>query len=113
VGIELHCPDGPSSTGAYRLEWSGPPDAVFTLEQDGRVLYSGSDQATTVSGQPRGRYSYRLTATGAPTSASCTVEVQPPSMALALSLFAVGLVVFVATLLLVVRGHRAHRRGEL
>lgn len=124
AAITLDCPRG-SDTGAYRIAWKlgGEPGAEtaaaprFRLEENGVQLYEGPHQATSVSGRPRGEYAYRVavlrTGSEEPTwSDACTVGVTPPSMALALSLFGTGLVVFIATVVLVVLGHRAHRRGE-
>lgn len=125
AAITIDCPRG-SDTGAYRIAWTlgGEPGPVagaatprFRLEENGVQLYEGPHLATSVSGRQRGEYAYRVAVLpqdpGAPgRSDSCTVAVEPPSLALALGLFGTGLVVFVATVVLVLLGHRAHRRGE-
>jgi hypothetical protein len=113
----LDCPAAPSDTGAYRLGWNNDqPGKIFRLEEDGEVLYVGPQQATTVSGRAEGSYAYRVGVLEdnkvSSWSEPCTVVVSPPSLALALTLFGVGLLVFVATVFVVVRGHRAHRREE-
>ncbi|MBW2536898.1 MAG: hypothetical protein JRI55_35765 [Deltaproteobacteria bacterium] len=113
----LECPAAPSDTGAYRLAWKGDSQGkLFRLEENGEVLYVGPQQATTVSGRAEGSYSYRVGMLEGKKVSSwsepCTVVVSPPSLALALTLFGVGLFVFLATVFAVVRGHRAHRRGE-
>ena len=112
----LTCPEGANDTGAYRLSWTGPDGARFVLEETDpsgqtRTLYEGEDHATTVSGRVAGEYRYEL-ATGGGKS-TCTVTVSPPSMSTAVGLFGFGLVVCAATVWVVVRGHRAHRRGDL
>lgn len=107
----LTCPTEPSLTGAYRLSWEGSAGATFKLVENGALLYEGPDAATTVTGRPAGRYEYALSVgDGAASAASCVVEVAPPPMSQALGLLSVGALVFLATLALVVLGHRAHRR---
>jgi len=119
----LTCPTAPSDTGAYRLHWETPTGntlagqgQVFRLEENGALLYRGPQTATTVSGRPEGDYAYRVGVVAgrevAEWSVPCTVAVRPPSLGLAAGLFSLGLLVFVATVVLVVRGHRAHRRGS-
>lgn len=119
---EIECPEGVDDTGAYRIEWSGPDGAHYRLverQPSGEVdtLYRGDHVASTVSGRPRGLYGYRVGATSEGTvsawSSWCEVEVEPPTLATALSFFGFGVLVVVATATLVIRGHRAHRRGEL
>ncbi|HXV62102.1 MAG TPA: hypothetical protein VEK15_15490 [Vicinamibacteria bacterium] len=112
----LHCPGSTSDTGAYRIAWSGTDGTVVRVEENGSVLYEGVQDATTVSGRPAGDYVYRLGLMEGGNVAwndSCTVTVAPPSLALAGFLFAVGFSVFASLLVVVVRGHRAHRSGEL
>lgn len=112
----LHCPASTSDTGAYRIAWSGADDAFVRIEENGSVLYEGREEATTVSGRPAGEYVYRIGLVEAGQvswSDSCTITVTPPSLALAFLLFGVGVTVFASLLVAVVRGHRAHRRGEL
>jgi hypothetical protein len=115
----IQCPEDPSNTGAYRISWKGSDGAVYRLEENGVRLYQGPHDASTVTGREAGIYDYRvgiLDDAGQEVqswSQSCRVEVAPPSLALALTLFSLGLVVFLSTLILIVRGHRKHRRGEL
>lgn len=119
--LDLSCPAAANDTGAYRLSWQGPEGATFRLtETDGaasRVLYEGPDVASTVTGRPAGSYTYRLeilSSGGTPGSAtSCLVDVAPPSLSLAFALFGVGLGICLATIGLIGRGHRRHRRGAL
>jgi hypothetical protein len=113
----LSCPDTESDTGAYRIAWSSDGSKVVRIEENGTLLYEGTENATTVSGRPKGEYIYRIgqVERGGQTvwANTCRVVVSPPSLTLAMSLFATGLIVFASVLLVVVRGHRAHQRGEL
>lgn len=117
--LRLDCPSGTSDTGAYRLSWNGPSEVVFRLEENGTVLYEGPEVATTVSGRAPDEYLYRvgILEEGGETvrawSQTCAVRVSPPPFTLALGLFGVGLVVFASLLVVVVRGHRAHRSGRI
>ena len=112
----LQCPGPTSDTGAYRIAWSGANGADVQLLENGELLYEGSQEATTVSGRPAGEYVYRvgtLEAGDMSWSAPCAITVAPPSLGLAFFLFGVGFAVFASLLVVLVRGHRAHRRGEL
>jgi hypothetical protein len=115
--LTLTCPDGPSATGAVRLSWSGPDGAAYRLEQDAAVIYEGADSATTVTGLSAGSYAFRVGALRDQTvdawSVPCTIDVAPPSLGMALVFFAVGAGIAFATVLTILRGHRAHRRGEI
>lgn len=117
MSASLDCPGSTSDTGAYRIAWTGLGDGdVVRLEENGAVLYEGNQAATTVSGRPAGDYVYRIGVVEAGNVAwadECTISVAPPPLALAFFLFGVGTVVFASLLAVVVRGHRAHRRGEL
>lgn len=113
----LTCPESESDTGAYRIAWQSDGGTVVRIEENGTLLYEGSEDATTVSGRPAGEYVYRIgqVETNGQTAwiDSCRVTVSPPSLTLAISLFGIGLAVFASVLFVVVRGHRAHQRGEL
>jgi hypothetical protein len=115
----IQCPQGTNNTGAYRISWKGPDGALYRLEENGKLLYQGPHTASTVTGRQAGVYDYRVgvlsdNAQQVQTwSEPCQVDVSPPSLALALTLFSLGLIVFLSTLILIVRGHRKHRREEL
>ena len=112
----LLCPGASSDTGAYRIAWSGADGAAVRVVENGEVLYEGPQDATTVSGRPAGDYVYRiglLDGGNVSWSDSCTITVAPPSLGLAFFLFGVGFTVFASLFVVLVRGHRAHRRGEL
>jgi hypothetical protein len=119
--ISLDCPPSPNDIGAFRLSWRGPQNGLFRLTEEGPagrlILYEGEDRASTVTGRRAGDYAYRVgVLDGAEFtrwSDPCFVTVKPPSLGAAFALFGVGLFVTLATAWLVVRGHRAHRRGEI
>jgi hypothetical protein len=115
--LELAASTERSDTGSYRLSWSSGGDLEVTLEEatradftDARTLYRGVDGATVVSGRFDGVYHYRARRGGGAWSAPVTVTVAHHSLAEALAYLAVGAVVFVATVALIVGGHRRHRR---
>lgn len=107
------CP-GQSDTGAFRLAWSGDGEGPWRVQEtrsDGTqvVLELGDDTATTVTGRQAGAHTYVLVAPDGTRSDPCVVEVAPPSLGLAFGLFGVGLAVTLATVALVVVGHRQHK----
>jgi len=114
--------EGASRSGDYALSWTGPEGAPFMLRETdtggtARTLYEGTQLASTVTGRREGDYSYAVGVSeenGSVTwSESCAVMVRPYSLTVAFTFFTFGLIVTLATVLLVVRGHRAHRRGEI
>ena len=109
---DLSCPQGDNGTGAFRLSWEGAGGATFRLSEGGDVVYEGKDLATTLTGRYAGQYSYELVEVGGG-SARCDVRVAPPSLGAAFAVLLVGAVVFLATLAVVLRGHRAHRAGRI
>lgn len=116
MAASLECPGSTNDTGAYRIAWSADDDVAVRVEENGTLLYEGRDDATTVSGRPAGEYTYRIGVIDSGSvswSDKCDVIVSPPSLALAFFLFGVGVTVFASLLVVVVRGHQAHRRGEL
>jgi hypothetical protein len=118
---DLTCPEDSSATGAFTLGWSGPEGATYRLEESGGgvegALYEGADLGTTITGRRPGRYDYRVgVVEGGDVEAwseGCSVEVAPPSLGLALALFAAGGLTTLLTVVAVLTGHRAHRRGQL
>lgn len=114
MALELVCPDGINQDGAYRLEWKGGDEgAVYAVFEAGELLYQGPDLATTVTGRQQGSYAYELKVADGAQSVRCDVVVEPHSLAHAFGMFGLGAVVFVCTLIVVIRGHRAHRAGSL
>lgn len=107
-----------ATAGYYRLSWQdGAPGAEYELQESSgagfaypRLIYRGPDLATVISGQDDGDYYYRIRAleAGRPGDWSETVKirVEHHPLSRALAFFAAGAVVFIAILLLVVRGAR-------
>ena len=107
-----------SSDGVFQLRWEGGEGAVALEEaqradfSDARVLYVGEDRAALLSGRASGVYHYRLRAGDRAGSvlADVQVDVSHRSLSTAFTFFGVGLVVFLATVALVVSGSRASAR---
>lgn len=102
-----------SSDGVFRLHWEGPGEKA-SLQQSTRgdfthllTVYAGEDRAALISGKPDGVYRYRLLDASGQVVARATATVKHHSLSRAWMFFAVGLLVFLATAVLVVRGARA------
>ena len=112
----LECPGGSDNDGAYALKWSGT-GTHWQLQENGLVLYDGPDTGTTVTGRAAGKYEYRAGivkddgSVGA-WSKPCTVQVDPPSLALAFGLAGIGAVVFIATITMLRIGDRRTREDR-
>jgi hypothetical protein len=113
--------DGANRSGAFKIAWEAPEGIVTRLTEtsaDGVVtIYEGPDRATTITGRREGDYHYQVAQVrdglALEPSEGCRVLVRPYSMTVAFGFFAAGLIVTALTVVLVVAGHRAHRRGEL
>lgn len=114
-GMELSAEPELSTTGTVNLRWQGGEQALYELEQRSltlgtRILYQGSDTARVVTGLPNGEYDYRVRAIqqGSPGtwSEERRVNVRHHSLSRALVFFSLGLLVFLATLIVVLRGAR-------
>jgi len=110
-----------ATAGFYQLSWqAGEAPVAFELQEatrpdfaDAREFYRGPDLATVFSGQPNGDYYYRIRAidgdTVSPWSDTVHVVVQHHSLARAFTFLALGAIVFIATVVLILRGE-AHTR---
>lgn len=137
---ELTLSDRVSTTGFYGISWGLPPGAApegYTLArheleerppgEDWTPRYSGPDEATTLTGMPDGDYAYRVRAVFVSTAADpdpaappdtvmtawsppVTIEVRHHSLARAFGFLATGAIVFIATLVLIVTGHRRSKQ---
>ncbi|MCA9620290.1 MAG: hypothetical protein KC731_14810 [Myxococcales bacterium] len=112
----LTCPaEGPDRDGVYRLVWTAPEGQAVELVEHhagrARTIYAGRDRAATVTGRHGGDYRYALVVDGGAAAPDCLVTVEPHSLPVAFGFFTVGLAVTLLTVTMVVRGHRAHRRG--
>ena len=105
-----------ATAGFYRLTWDASAENVsFELQEaatasfdDPRVAYTGPDLATTFTGRSDGTYYFRIREVIAdghsPWSEVVTVQVQHHPLQRAVIFFALGALVFLATLALVLRG---------
>lgn len=99
-----HNPDDLDSV-IYELQEAG--DSLFATS---KVKYKGPDLATYVSGLANGRYYYRVRSFNktrdqySDWSPTVLVKVQHHSLGLAFTLFSIGAVVFILTVLVVVVG---------
>lgn len=103
---------GISNDGRVKLIWGSRGDTYqYVLQQatdnefkQVKIIYEGPDRASFVSGLNDGTYYYRVKAKQGDWSETLVVEVKHHSLSLALSLFGLGAVVFMLTVLVVVRG---------
>lgn len=94
-----------SNEGYYQLTWDAD-EAVSLIEaespdfSDGIVIYSGLDSGHVISGKPDGVWHYRLESAdrGNILSDPAVITVRHHSLGRALSFFALGAIVFLATL---------------
>ena len=115
----LESDTGVASAGYYQLQWTIDTPEVAIEETSGNapttsIIYKGPDRATLRSGLADGQRSYRageLDKNGSVIAWSEPVEVTTAHHPLnrALAFFAIGAVVFIATLLLIVGGARRYR----
>ncbi len=103
-----------ASAGFYRLHWETAIKQVELQEADNSafnsptVFYEGSDSATVISGKPNGTWYYRIRTIEnqlrSDWSDPVVVTVSHHSLSRALLFFLVGLIMFITTVLLVVKG---------
>lgn len=110
-----------ATAGFYRLTWdAGLESAAYELQEakradfaDARSLYRGPDLATVLSGKSNGDYYYRVRVVDAERSSAWSepvhVEVRSHSLPRALTFLVLGALVFLATVLLIVRGEARAR----
>lgn len=113
--VELEISPEISTTGTFNIQWQGEAGQRYELMElngngDSRSVYRGSDTARVMTGLPNGRYTYRIrvvdNASPAPWSTPASVTVAHHSLIRAFSFFGVGLLVFLATIALILRGER-------
>jgi hypothetical protein len=110
VAVELNVSPDHSTTGSFNLSWQGEQGERFRLfdltdDKGPRLIYQGRDTARVMTGLPDGYYRYRVEGESSRSELK-SVTVAHHSLARAFAFFGVGLLVFVATLWLVVRGER-------
>jgi hypothetical protein len=105
-------PPGRDGAGFFSLSWSGA--GRFELEQatgpdhaDARIIYRGSDTATTISGLRDGEYRFRIRAeSDSAWSDEAVVVVEHHALSRALLFFALGAGVFLVLVLAIARGRK-------
>ena len=107
-----------ATAGYYRLEWNANEVKDFVLEESQQasfdsvgVLYQGPDTARIISGRGDGDYFYRVRDLNMQSSEGgwsevVHVQVQHHSLSRAFLFFAIGAIVFVATLAAIIVGNR-------
>jgi len=110
-----------ATAGYYRLSWEGIATSDYLLQEASdpdftnvKTLYEGPDTASLVSGRSNGVYYYRVRTIDQSEdpgawSNIAKVEVTHHPLSRAFMFFALGAIVFFATLIVVVAGNRAHR----
>ena len=104
-----------ATAGYFQLQWQAD-EAVRLIEatsgdfSDASVVYTGSDSGHMVSGRRDGELHYRLesAATGATIGGPISVQIAHHPLSRALSFFAVGAAVFLATAaMILIAGRRS------
>lgn len=100
-----------SNDGHLKLEWDAPDDVKVEVQKSDSkdfknpsVLYKGIDRASFISGLENGDHFFRIREEGGSWSPTLTIHVKHQSLQLAFILFALGAVVFILTVLVVVKG---------
>jgi hypothetical protein len=88
-----------SQNDEYELQKSTNPEFVDPIS-----IYKGPDQASFISGLKTGDYYFRVRGKSEEWSPVLKVTVTHPSLKLALTLSAIGLSVFLITVLVIIRG---------
>ena len=124
AGPQLESDTQVSTAGYYRLQWNDEQATDFVLEESQhpsfdqpKILYNGPDTARVVSGRADGDYFYRVkavndTAGQGEWSDVIRVQVSHHPLSRALMFFAIGAVVFLATLITIIHGNRTTSTEE-
>jgi hypothetical protein len=110
----LSVDNGTATAGFYRLSWETHAGQVELQEsadpafRDPATRYVGHDSATLISGKPDGHWYYRIRALGGTHtgdwSNTVAITVDHHSLVRALLFLSLGIIVFIAIMLLVIRG---------
>jgi len=108
ASLELTVNSSLATEGYFTLSWSDSDEPIRLYESTDRdfrnreLIYQGKDTARTVTGKPDGVYFYRLSSNQDESTAKWSeiveVEVKHHSLAHAMAYFAVGAIVFLASL---------------
>lgn len=103
-----------ATAGFYQLSWQTDAGNIELQEatqaafHNPTTFYKGADRATVISGRPNGTWYYRVRAIGAgqpgPWSEPVKVTVAHHSLSRALMFLSLGIIVFVAIVVMIVRG---------
>lgn len=112
--VELRPDTDVATAGYYQLLWTSEEPIVLEEARtpdfaDPEVIYRGTDNATVLSGKQDGDWYYRARTAGpgGEFGEPARVTVQHHPLGRAFGFFALGAVVFLATLSLIVSGARA------
>ena len=124
--LVLHSDTEIATAGYYQLRWEWPevtPATRFILLESAvhegadtkRIIYSGSDTASVISGKPDGIYAYSVQVLDGrvqPVAQSDRVQVmvEHHSLTRAIGFFMLGAIVFVATLLVILRSAARYKQ---
>ena len=111
----LHSGTSLSTAGYFQLSWSGQDSVLkqYELQQatqnnfsDARTFYRGPDEATVISGLGDQKYYYRVRHENSAWSNTVEIEVKHHPLSRAFGFFALGALMFVATVIVLVKGER-------
>ncbi|MGD8741975.1 MAG: hypothetical protein PVH46_01000 [Granulosicoccaceae bacterium] len=116
AAITLESSTSMATAGYFQLRWQAQQAiSEYVLQEStnkdfttAKIIYRGSDTATVISGKPDNIYFYRVSDRYNPANTSNTLKITVAHHPLrdAFAFFTVGAVVFIATLLLILRGNR-------
>ena len=115
--LQLESDTDVATAGYFQLRWSSTSPVILEESQSAefastRVIYRGSDAATVMSGKRDGDLFYRVRVSDSDAQSNVVkVTVRHHSIERAFAFFALGATVFIATLLLIVRGARSGARA--
>jgi hypothetical protein len=108
-----------ATAGFFRLHWATPAEQVELQVasspefQNPTTAYIGPDRATVISGKPDGTFYYRVrtldSQQSAPWSETVIVEVRHHSLPRALMFLSLGVLVFLITMTMIIRGTRKEK----
>jgi hypothetical protein len=113
--VELHASTDVATAGYFQLRWSVPGEAVVLQEDttpaftSPRLVYRGPDNARVLSGKTDGEWYYRARTAGAESAFGEVLEVtvRHHPLSRAFAFFALGALVFLATLAAIITGARS------
>jgi hypothetical protein len=116
AGIELSSDSEIATAGYYQLSWTTDTSQDYQLQESAsedfqsyKTIYQGPDQASVISGKPDGVYFYRIVGVDSQppvSSNTLKVSVAHHSLTDAFLFFTAGAMVFIAILVLIIKGSR-------